>query len=141
MEIKIVDYESNDFIQLLKILESVYESNINQEDLERYYLGDNKKIYLAKIEDTIVGCSFLEIKNDYIRPYKYGYITYVAVDDKCRKIGIGSKLLDHVLVSAKKLGCSTVELTSANSRTGAHAFYESLGFTKKKTTVFIKDPL
>ena len=40
---------------------------------------------------------------------------------------------------ANEKKCSAVELTSANFREGAHAFYKALGFTIKNTTVFIKE--
>ena len=141
MEITIIDYDSNFYEQLYNLLKDIYASTISKQELELHYLGENKKIYLAQKNNIIVGCSFLEIRTDYIRPYKYGFVTYVAVDEKHRKQGIGKKLLNHIFLQAKELGCTTVELTSANSRESAHIFYESIGFTKKKTTVFIKDPL
>lgn len=141
MEITIIDYNSDCYNQLFNLLEAVYASKISKQELELHYLGENKKIYLAEMSNAIVGCAFLEIKTDYIRPYKYGYVTYVAVDEKYRKLGIGRKIFDYIFQQAKTLGCSTIELTSANSRETAHIFYESLGFTKKKTTIFIKDPL
>lgn len=141
MNLMIIEYNEECFNQLANLLGTIYGSKISKEVLEKYYLSNNKKIYLAKIDDTIVGCAFLEIKIDYIRPYTYGYITYVAVDENYRKMGIGRTILEHIVTVSKELGCSTVELTSANSRVNAHIFYESLGFTKKKTTVFIKDPL
>ena len=50
-------------------------------------------------------------------------------------------MIERLISTAKDMGCSTVELTSANSRKNAHVFYQNLGFSKKKTTVFIKEPL
>lgn len=35
----------------------------------------------------------------------------------------------------RNLGASAIELTSADYRTGAHAFYEALGITKKKLNI------
>lgn len=141
MDTKIVKYSSNLYSQLYAILKKNYNSTISREILEKYYTGDNKYIFLAVYEDNVLGCAFLEIKEDYIRPYKYGYISYVAVDERYRKQGIGSGLVKHLISYAKEMSCSTVELTSANYRVNAHAFYKTLGFEKKKTTVFIKEPI
>ena len=74
-----------------------------------------------------------------MRPSRILYITYVAVDENYRKHGIGRKLLSKVEKICKERACSAIELTSADFRTDARAFYNKLGFTKKKTTLFIKE--
>lgn len=141
MEIQIKEYSENDYSGIRVILYDNYNSEISKEYLEKYYISDFKKIYVATYLNDVVGCAFLEVKNDYVRPARYGYITYVAVAERFRKHGIGRKMIDFILDKAKESGCTAVELTSADFRTDAHRFYESLGFTKKKTTVFIKDSL
>lgn len=139
--IEIRKYYSSDYNNLIKLLGVVYGSKINQEVLEKYYVNDKCDILVAieNDSDNLVGCTFIELKEDYIRPERIIYVTYVAVDEKFRHQGIGKKLIDKVEQKCIELNCSAIELTSANYRTGAHAFYENLGFTKKKTTVFIKD--
>jgi ribosomal protein S18 acetylase RimI-like enzyme len=141
MSLQIVEYSSDLYTGLYKLLKDVYNSNINEIDLEKNYINNSKKIYIAMFEDNIVGCAFLEIKMDYIRAYKYGFISYVAVDECYRRQGIGKKLVEFVLKVSKDNECSTVELTSADHRINAHNFYKTLGFKSKKTTIFIKDPL
>lgn len=138
---RIIEYTPYFYESLLRLLNDIYSSNISKQDLESNYLSNNKKIYLAQINNEIVGCAFLEIRTDLIRPYKYGFLSYVAVDNNYRRCGVGRELTGHIIKCARELGCSTLELTSANSRVGAHSFYESIGFTKKNTTVFIKDPI
>lgn len=141
MNIEITEYTSDYFPQIYQILNKIYDSKINITDLENNYLGLNKKIYLAIFDNTVVGCAFLEIRKDYIRSYQYGFISYVAVDQQYRKQGIGKQLIEHLFLIAKKDKCQAVELTSANFRTTAHSFYKSLNFSKKDTTIFIKEPL
>lgn len=141
MKIFIKEYSSEYYEGIKEILYDNYDSNISKSDLEKYYISDCKKIYIALYENMVVGCTFLEIKNDYIRYNRYGYISYVATANNYRKLGIGRKMINSVLCRAKEMGCNTVELTSADTRTTAHQFYKALGFTRKKTTVFIKDPL
>jgi GNAT superfamily N-acetyltransferase len=139
--VNIIEYSSDLYVGLYTLLRDTYDSKISKEDLENNYLCHDKMIFLTLIDNTVVGCAFLEIKRDYVRTYKYGYISYVAVDEKYRQHGIGRALIERLISTAKDMGCSTVELTSANSRKNAHVFYQNLGFSKKKTTVFIKEPL
>lgn len=138
-EVTVRQYNSEDFEGLIRLLGEVYDSHVSQEVLEKNYLGDNKMIFVAENEGNIIGCSFLEICRDYIREYTYGYVTYVAVDKTLRKMGTGSKLMKSMEETARERGCTAIELTSANYRKEAHAFYDALGFTVKKTTVFIKE--
>lgn len=136
-------YKHSDYNALIKLLGKVYGSKIDQETLEKHYVNSKCDILVAveSDSDSLVGCSFIEIKEDYVRPERIIYVTYVAVDEKFRHKGIGKMLIDKVEQMCCELECSAIELTSANYRTGAHAFYDRLGFTKKKTTVFIKDVL
>ena len=67
MSLQIVEYSSDLYTGLYKLLKDVYNSNINEIDLEKNYINNSKKIYIAMFEDNIVGCAFLEIKMDYIR--------------------------------------------------------------------------
>lgn len=140
MDIKIRDYEQSDYKGLISLLSEVYGSKIEQPILESVYITSSRSIIVALDEsENVVGCTFVEIQEDFVRPSRIAYVTYVAVDERFRKQGIGRKLLLAVEDICKRCNCSAIELTSANFRIGAHAFYESLGYSKKKTTVFIKE--
>ena len=140
MDMQIRYYQSSDYWMLIALLKKVYDSNIDQETLERVYVSDTRSILVAVTEDHIlVGCTFIEEQEDYVRPSRILYVTYVAVDEEYRKHGIGRLLFDKVEEECLKKACSAIELTSADFRTEAHAFYNKLGFTKKKTTLFIKE--
>lgn len=140
VEILIRRYLNGDSKSLLALLNQTYDSCITQQILEDKYLTDTRSIIVAVTEENkLVGCAFTEIQEDYVRPGRIIYVTYVAVENEYRKHGIGKKMMNHVETICIENGCSSIELTSANFRTGAHAFYESIGFTKKKTTVFIKE--
>jgi GNAT superfamily N-acetyltransferase len=52
----------------------------------------------------------------------------VRVDEAVRGRGIGQAMLAWVISEARHRGCALVQLTSDKSRTGAHRFYERLGF-------------
>lgn len=138
-EILVRNYAPSDYSELFRLLNAVYHSGISQKDLEAHYLGPDKEIIVAVRGDRFLGCAFLHYITDYVRPGHTVFVTYVAVDESIRHNGIGRTLFSEIESRALKQGCSAIELTSADSRTDAHAFYNALHFTKKKTTVFIKE--
>ena len=141
MKLEIRDYTSNDYNDLSRLLFENYESKIDKDLLEKQYLNKYKRIILAENTDLkeVIGCMFTELQQDFIRPRKIIYVTYLAVDEKYRGLGIGKTLLGKAESMCTENGCEAVELTSADFRIEAHRFYEKVGYTKKKTTLFIKD--
>ena len=57
----------------------------------------------------------------------------LVVDEKFRGSGMGRLLMQHAEQWAREKGYSEVVLRSNVIRTGAHKFYESLGYTVTKT--------
>jgi len=55
-------------------------------------------------------------------------IEAVRVRSDRRGSGLGQELIRWAIETARERGCVVVQLTSDNSRTGAHRFYERLGF-------------
>jgi GNAT superfamily N-acetyltransferase len=52
----------------------------------------------------------------------------VRVASSARGTGLGSQLIEWAVDEARARGCRMVQLTTNNSRTDAHRFYEKLGF-------------
>jgi ribosomal protein S18 acetylase RimI-like enzyme len=52
----------------------------------------------------------------------------VRVASDRRGSGLGSRLMEWVAQESRRRGCRVVQLTTNKSRTGAHRFYERLGF-------------
>jgi GNAT superfamily N-acetyltransferase len=57
----------------------------------------------------------------------WAIVENVVVAGDLRGCGIGSALMGHVIDIARTAGCYKVQLLSGRRRTGAHAFYRSLG--------------
>jgi GNAT superfamily N-acetyltransferase len=57
-------------------------------------------------------------------------IEAVRVHRDMRGDGLGSQLIQWAIARSRELGASVVQLTSDNTRTDAHRFYERLGFVK-----------
>ena len=57
-----------------------------------------------------------------------GQIEGVRVASAERGGGIGRAMIEWAIAESRKRGCGLVQLTSDKRRSGAHAFYEALGF-------------
>jgi len=54
----------------------------------------------------------------------------LVVDEQARGSGAGRALMIEAERLARELGCATVILSSNERRTGAHAFYERIGYQR-----------
>ncbi|MEV5548097.1 GNAT family N-acetyltransferase [Streptomyces sp. NPDC052309] len=50
-----------------------------------------------------------------------------------RGSGLGTQLIEWAIDESRRQGCQLVQLTSDNTRTDAHRFYERLGFSASHT--------
>ena len=66
----------------------------------------------------------LEVAGEYVT------VLGLAVDIRARRRGVGRALVEHVENAARQAGIKYIALTSGFARTGAHAFYEQLGYCK-----------
>ena len=64
-----------------------------------------------------------------------------AVSSACRRQGVGSALLAAGEEWARSMGAVAVRLVSGESRKGAHAFYQSLGYRGNKLQRNFKKPV
>lgn len=61
----------------------------------------------------------------------------VIVDDRYRGQGLGGRLLDAMIEIARTRQATSIILTSNSVRVAAHKLYESRGFVRRDTNVFI----
>ena len=141
MEYKFCNFEEKYYDSLYELIHSVYQSNISLDDLVKHYVTGDKNILICVdiSTESVVGCGFYAIENDYVRTNRILYVTYVATDERFRNQGIATNLFKHLETIAINGGCSAIEMTSANFRSAAHELYEHIGFKKKATTHFIKE--
>lgn len=77
---------------------------------------------VAKIENKCVGyCGFWQA-------YDEGDITNVAVSPKCRRMGIGSMLIERIIKEARKKELISLNLEVRKSNLPAQKLYEKYGF-------------
>lgn len=96
-----------------------------------YQMSTNDIAWVAAKGDEIIGSVALHIYDLFHSTERYARIVSMIVKETYRRQGIGKLLIQKAESYAKKVNCSTLELSSSLKRFkhGAHAFYESLGYT------------
>ena len=93
-----------------------------------------KEIFIAKIQDEIVGYITFNIKeknNPSMRYRKQLQIEVICVDEKARGKGIGTQLLKYVKQYGKENDCTDIYLTVNEENASAIKMYEEFGFKVK----------
>lgn len=101
----------------------------------------NEEIYVAKLENEIVGYIIFNIKekeNPSMRYRKQLNIDAICVEEKCRGKGIGTKLLEEIKNIAKSKGCTDLYLTVNRENEHAIKVYEKFGFKVKNIAYMMR---
>ncbi|GLP70546.1 GNAT family acetyltransferase [Streptomyces sp. TUS-ST3] len=98
--------------------------------LERLSHDPNQHLVVATREDRVVGTLQLTIVPGLSRRgATRSIIEGVRIHADERGSGLGSRLIEWAIEESRRQSCQLVQLTSDNTRTDAHRFYERLGFT------------
>ena len=94
---------------------------------------------VAREGDEIVGFIGTRVGRLYESDDPYGQIVALAVATPRQRSGVGRSLLEAAEANLTRRGARVLVVASGNHRSGAHAFYESNGYTftgrrYKKTT-------
>ncbi|CAM5739157.1 putative protein PhnO [Streptomyces afghaniensis 772] len=102
--------------------------------LERLSADPNQRLVVAVREGRVVGTLQLTIIPGLSRRgATRSIIEGVRIHADERGSGLGTQLIEWAIDESRNLGCQLVQLTSDNTRTDAHRFYERLGFTASHT--------
>jgi GNAT superfamily N-acetyltransferase len=96
--------------------------------LERIAQDPSSRLFVAEVNGEIAGLGGLHVLPLVEHDELGCMLTAMVVAAEHRRQGIGAELLGAVEGEARSRGCSRLVLSSADRRTDAHAFYESLGF-------------
>ncbi|WP_257004499.1 GNAT family N-acetyltransferase [Streptomyces sp. SA15] len=98
--------------------------------LERLTPDPNQHLVVAVREGRVVGTLQLTIILGLSRRGSTrSIIEGVRVHADERGSGLGTQLIEWAIDESRRQNCRLVQLTSDNTRTDAHRFYERLGFT------------
>lgn len=89
--------------------------------------------------DLVCGGVIAEYRKDCVTNSVSFFLTYVVVRNDMRHKGVGRKLLEEIERIAQEKKVSHIELTCADFRIESQKFYEAIGYSRKKTQVFIKE--
>ena len=153
MKITIKIPQIEDFNRINELAKQVHELHVNwrpdlflsveevisKESFEKMIQA--KEIFVAKIEDEIVGYITFNIKeknNPNMRYRKQLQIEAICIDEKNRGKGIGTQLLKHVKQYGKENDCTDIYLTVNEENVSAIKMYEQFGFKVKNIAYSMK---
>lgn len=89
------------------------------------------RVFVAELEGEVVGTYELLIMDNLAkRGRKSGVVEDVAVSPRHQGRGIGRAMMRHAQAQCRMEGCYKLALSSGLKRSGAHDFYDALGFEK-----------
>lgn len=96
----------------------IRQSNIKSKGIKFFIKNGRREIARA----------YLYILQNDLHKEPFGLMEDVFVDRDFRERGIGTKLIQRVIKTAKKSGCYKLIATSRHSRPKVHKLYERSGF-------------
>lgn len=102
-----------------------------REDLKKFILDENAVIFVAEIDDIIVGyiCGELAYKKEWYKE-KTATLTNIYIKENFRRKNIGKYLLEYFKVFVKENGYLKIEVTTIINNDIAIDFYENNDFKK-----------
>lgn len=82
------------------------------------------RFFIARVDDTIRGCSALKINTD------YGEVKSMFVDPDTRGLGLAAKLMDKIETCARDEKLASLKLETGDLLHAAHRLYERHGFVR-----------
>lgn len=89
------------------------------------------RVFVASADGVFAGTyALIVLDNLAKRGAKAGVVEDVAVLPEFQGRGIGKAMMEHARVECRRAGCYKLTLSSNLKRTGAHRFYDALGFER-----------
>jgi len=107
-----------------------------------YWVADPaSRVLVAAQDGLVVGCLSVHAVPYLERTGRWARIESLVVDAAVRGSGAGRALVRTAEDVARQWGCLAMEVTSARTRQGAHAFYERMGYTDmcRRSGRFLKE--
>lgn len=111
--------------------------SLSVKDLQQIVDSDSTNIFVARIDDMIIGTFSLAI---YVIPTgKKAIVEDVVVDATKRGLRIGENMIRFAIEYATAVGVRKIELTSNPQRVAANTLYKKMGFQKRDTNFYRLD--
>jgi len=134
MNLKIRQAKKEDLPEILSLLEGLSGTKPDQgKALKLFDETLKSKVYftfVAVSDGKIAGTASILLFPSLQRGRPWGLIDNVVVGKDYRQKGVGRKLIEAAVKFAKGKDCYKIILTARFARTGAHEFWQKLGFKK-----------
>lgn len=98
-----------------------------QPRLERL-VRSGARALVATSGGEVIGLATVHLRSTINHAAPLAQLTLLVVDEERRSQGVGRALVDEAEAWARAQGCRRIIVTTALNRTGAHAFYERIGY-------------
>jgi GNAT superfamily N-acetyltransferase len=106
--------------------------------LKRY---PSYRVFVAHVDGAFAGTyALILLDNLNKRGRKAGIVEDVAVLPEFQGSGVGRALMAHAMEECRRAECYKMALSSNLKRTGAHAFYDALGFERHGYSFVVELP-
>lgn len=102
---------------------SPYEKSYADEGLSDYQNLPDEAVFLAYLDGSVAGRVVLSEGWN-----RYAWIEDIAVDARCRRLGVGRALMDRAIAWAIERGLPGIRLETQSNNVPACKFYEACGF-------------
>lgn len=113
------------------IFKGGFEENL-RDYIYEIWKAENKDIIVAERDGAICGFACIQIvdkpENPFMNARRYVDVDEFGVDEKFRRQGVATEMIEFIREDAGKRGINRVELNMWEFNEGALAFYESVGF-------------
>jgi len=90
--------------------------------------ADRAEILVAAFDGELAGMAAVSAGPHLAHPGSSARLVGLVVDDRFRRRGVATALLDAAERLAREWGCDRMELTSSRARDAAHLFYPARGY-------------
>ena len=152
-EIEIIQPKIENQVEINNLAKQVHKLHVNWNsdmflDVEQVIpierlekLLETESIYIARLENKIVGYIIIDIKekdNGFLRYRKILSIDTLCIDEKFRRKGIGTKMLEFAKRLGKEKNCTDMHLTVNPNNKNAIKVYENFGMKVNNISYMMK---
>lgn len=152
-EIEIIQPKIENQVEINNLAKQVHKLHVNWNsdmflDVEQVIpierlekLLETESIYIARLENKIVGYIIIDIKekdNGFMRYRKILSIDTLCIDENFRRQGIGTKMLEFAKRLGKEKNCTDMHLTVNPNNKNAIKVYENFGMKVNNISYMMK---
>lgn len=98
--------------------------------LQRLTTDPDEALLVYQLDAEVVAFLSLHFIPQLALAGDFARISYFAVKDSARGLGVGRQLEEHITRLARERNCDRIEVHCHSRRTDAHRFYERQGYTE-----------